>query len=392
MSAAAAAAAAVTTTEPVMKTYCSGLQCGKETQSELKCPICLKADIISVFCNETCYKNNYKAHKSLHFKENEDGTLNKDVSYDPYTKFKYTGDVRAQYPLTPKRIVPEHIKKPDWAANGLPIGEQKNDRLNKIPVYSKDQIKKIRKAAILGREILDIAGAAVKPGVTTDEIDEIVHNETIKRNAYPSPLNYYNFPKSVCTCVNEVICHGIPDRTVLKEGDIVNIDVSLYHNGFHADLNETYYVGEKISKEAINTVETSRECLKNAIKLCKPGVTFQELGDHIEKHATLNKCSVVRTYCGHGVGEYFHSLPNIPHYARNRTAGVMKPGMVFTIEPMINEGTWRDVTWPDDWTSATQDGKLSAQFEHMLLITENGVEILSARNKKSPGGPRERTK
>ncbi|CCH62379.1 hypothetical protein TBLA_0H00900 [Henningerozyma blattae CBS 6284] len=369
------------------KIHCAGLQCGKETNSSLKCPICLKQNITSIFCNESCYKNNYKAHKALHEKEEGSGD-----AYDPFPKFKYTGKVRAQYPLTPKRYVPEEIEKPDWAANGLPVSEQRNDRLNKIPVYTKEEIKKIRKAAVLGREVLDIAAAAVKPGVTTDEIDEIVHRETIKRNAYPSPLNYYNFPKSVCTSVNEIICHGIPDKTVLKEGDIVNIDVSLYHDGFHADLNETYYVGEKISKEALNTVETSRECLKQAIKYCKPGNTFQELGDHIEKHANENKCSVVRTYCGHGVGKFFHCSPNIPHYGKNRTPGVMKPGMVFTIEPMINEGTWRDVTWPDDWTSTTQDGKLSAQFEHMILITQNGSELLTARYKKSPGGPRQRIK
>lgn len=240
--------------------------------------------------------------------------------------------------------------------------------------------------------MLDVAAAAVRPGITTDEIDEIVHNETIKRGAYPSPLNYYNFPKSVCTSVNEIICHGVPDKYVLKEGDIVNLDVSLYYQGMHADLNETYYVGETIAKDVINTVETARECLKLAIKMCKPGVTFQSLGDCIEKHSKSNKCSVVRTYCGHGVGEFFHCAPSIPHYANNRTPGVMKPGMVFTIEPMINEGVWQDITWPDDWTSSTKDGKVSAQFEQTLLVTENGVEVLTARNKKSPGGPRNRIK
>lgn len=369
-------------------TYCSGLQCGKPTDSELKCPICLKHDITSVFCNESCYKDNYKAHKALH--PLEDAGLDK--AYDPFSKFKYAGALHASYPLTPKRPVPEHIVKPDWAANGLPLSEQRNDRLNHIPTYNKAEIKKIRKACMLGREVLDIAAAAVRPGITTDELDAIVHEETIKRNAYPSPLNYYNFPKSVCTSVNEVICHGIPDKTILREGDIVNLDVSLYYEGFHADLNETYYVGEEISKEAINTVETARECLKNAIRHCKPGNSFQSLGDLIEKHATENKCSVVRTYCGHGVGKFFHCAPSIPHYAKNRTPGVMAPGMVFTIEPMINQGVWKDITWPDDWTSTTQDGKLSAQFEHTLLVTENGVEILTARSKKSPGGPRQRVK
>ncbi|KAG0670010.1 Methionine aminopeptidase 1 [Maudiozyma exigua] len=377
----------------VEKVYCAGLQCGKETDSQLKCPICLKNGITSVFCNEDCYKNNYKAHKAIHFKE---GDETGEETYNPFPKFKFHGDLRPHYPLTPKRYVPEGIEKPDWAQDGLPVDEQKNDRTNEIPVYTKEEIKKIRKACILGREVLDIAAAAVRPGITTDEIDKIVHDETIKRNSYPSPLNYYNFPKSVCTSINETICHGIPDKTVLKEGDIVNLDVSLYYQGFHADLNETYYVvgddESKISKEAINVVETARECLKTAIKHCKPGTTFQELGDYIEKHATENKCSVVKTYCGHGVGKYFHCAPSVPHYKGNRAAGVMKPGMVFTIEPMINEGTWKDATWPDDWTSTTQDGKLSAQFEHTLMVTEHGVEILSARNKKSPGGPRQRIK
>lgn len=380
-----------TETETGAKRYCAGLQCGKETSSELKCPVCLKAGIDAYFCDESCFKDNYKSHKATHFKEGEDGTLSQDA-YDPFPKFKYTGGVRPQYPLTPKRHVPEHIPKPDWAENGLPITEQRNDRMNKILIYKKDEIKKIRKACMMGREILDIAAAAIRPGITTDELDAIVHEETIKRDAYPSPLNYYNFPKSLCTSVNEIICHGIPDKRPLKEGDIVNLDVSLFYQGFHADLNETYYVGENIEKDAINVVETARECLKTAIKQCKPGTTFQELGDYIEKHAKENKCSVVRTYCGHGVGAHFHCSPNIPHYAKNRTPGVMKPGMVFTIEPMINEGTWRDITWPDDWTSSTQDGKRSAQFEHTLLVTENGVEILTARNKKSPGGPRQRIK
>ncbi|CDO94051.1 unnamed protein product [Kluyveromyces dobzhanskii CBS 2104] len=371
----------------ITSSRCASLQCGKTTDSLLKCPICLKQGIESVFCEESCFKGGYKQHKALH--STDDGSAD---AYDPFSKFKYTGNLRAQYPLSPKREVPDDVVKPDWAENGMPVLEQKNDRLNKIPVYNKEQIKRIRKACALGREVLDVAAAAVKPGITTDEIDEIVHNETIKRGAYPSPLNYYNFPKSVCTSVNEIICHGVPDKYVLKEGDIVNLDVSLYYMGMHADLNETYYVGETIAKEVLNTVETARECLKLAIKMCKPGVTFQSLGDCIEKHAKANKCSVVKTYCGHGVGEYFHCAPSIPHYANNRTPGVMKPGMVFTIEPMINEGTWQDVTWPDDWTSSTADGKVSAQFEQTLLVTDNGVEVLTARNKKSAGGPRNRIK
>jgi methionyl aminopeptidase len=206
--------------------------------------------------------------------------------------------------------------------------------------------------------------------------------------SYPSPLNYMNFPKSVCTSVNETICHGIPDQRPLKDGDIVNIDVTLYHKGFHGDINETYYVGDKAlaNPDAVRVVETSRECLDQSIALVKPGMLFRDPGNTIEKHAKTRNCSVVKTYCGHGINQLFHCAPNIPHYAKNKAVGTAKPGMCFTIEPMINIGTHRDRTWPDDWTSTTQDGSLSAQFEHTLLVTEDGVEVLTARLADSPGG------
>ncbi|CCH41638.1 Methionine aminopeptidase 1 [Wickerhamomyces ciferrii] len=365
------------TTSPVI--YCAAPDCGKETTSSLKCPVCLKQGLTSVFCDQSCFKRNWALHKSIHNKPGVE-------RYDPFPEFNYTGKVRAQYPLTPKRIVPDHIAKPDYSANGQPISEHVSDRSGKIPINSEDEIKQIKKAATLAREVLDIAAASIKPGITTDELDEIVHNATIERDSYPSPLNYYNFSKSVCTSVNEVICHGIPDKRPLEDGDIVNLDISLYHNGYHADMNETYYVGEKLSKQAINVVETARECLDLAIKHCKPGVTFRSVGDIIEKHAKQNNCSVVRTYVGHGIGKLFHCAPQVAHYARNKSPGIMKPGMVFTIEPMINAGSYKDISWPDDWTAVTADGSLSAQFEHELLITETGVEVLSARNEKSAGG------
>jgi len=230
----------------------------------------------------------------------------------------------------------------------------------------------------LAREVLDIAAAAVRPGITTDAIDLIVHEATIQRNAYPSPLNYRNFPKSVCTSVNEVICHGIPDQRKLQEGDIVNIDVSLYYDGYHGDLNATYPVG-RIDEESEKLIRVTRECLDNAIKLCKPGALFRDLGKAIEPIARSNGCSVVRTYTGHGINDLFHTAPNIPHYAKNKAPGTMKAGMVFTIEPMINLGSnWGDLHWPDNWTATTTDGKRSAQFEETLLITETGVEVLTA--------------
>ena len=207
--------------------------------------------------------------------------------------------------------------------------------------------------------------------------------------SYPSPLNYVHFPKSVCTSVNEAICHGIPDQRVLVDGDIINIDVTLYHGGFHGDLNETYYVGSKAhaDPEAVRVVEASRECLNEAIKIVKPGMLFRDPGGVIEKHAKSRNCSVVKTYCGHGINQLFHCAPNVPHYAKNKAVGTAKPGMCFTIEPMISLGTHRDKTWPDNWTSVTQDGLRTAQFEHTLLVTEDGVEVLTARQADSPGGP-----
>jgi methionyl aminopeptidase len=187
--------------------------------------------------------------------------------------------------------------------------------------------------------------------------------------------------------VNEVICHGIPDSRPLVDGDIVNIDVTLYHGGFHGDLNETYYVGTP-SPSAIRVVETSRDCLDTAIVLVKPGMLFREPGNVIEKLAKSRGCSVVRTYCGHGINSLFHCAPNMPHYAKNKAVGTAKKGMCFTIEPMVNLGSWKDRTWPDEWTSTTVDGALSAQFEHTLLVTDDGVEVLTARKGDSPGGPR----
>ncbi|CCE88862.1 Piso0_001651 [Millerozyma farinosa CBS 7064] len=367
-----------------MPAVCASPRCGKETDSALKCPVCLKENVDSIFCNQICFRSSWQMHKAFHKKA--EGS---DEPYDPFPDYQYTGDLRPSYPLTPRRPIPKHIKVPDYAQDGRPISELKNDRIGKIPTLTPKEIEKIRKVGKISREILDIAASHVKPGITTDELDAIVHKECMKRNAYPSPLNYYNFPKSCCTSVNEVVCHGIPDQRKLEDGDIVNIDVTIYYLGFHSDLNETYYVGDKAkcNPEVVNLVETARECLDLAIKHVKPGVAFRNLGNIIEEHASKNSCSVVRTYCGHGTNQLFHCQPNIPHYAKNKAIGIMKPGMVFTIEPMINQGTFRDVSWPDNWTSVTQDGKYSAQFEHMMLVTEDGVEVLTARTETSPGGP-----
>jgi methionyl aminopeptidase len=257
--------------------------------------------------------------------------------------------------------------------------EKRSKQQSFIEVKNKKQIEGVRLACQISREVLDIAAAAVKPGITTDEIDRIVHEATIARNAYPSPLNYHKFPKSCCTSVNEVICHGIPDFRPLKEGDIVNLDISCYYGGYHGDVNATYYVGgiEKVDEDSKRLVETTRECLNAAIDICRPGTFYREIGNVIQKIAQAKGLSVVRSYCGHGIGEHFHTAPSVPHYGKNKAVGVMKPGHVFTIEPMINLGTWQDQLWPDNWTSTTRDGKRSAQFEHTLLVTETGIEILT---------------
>ncbi|CAH2351417.1 methionine aminopeptidase 1 [[Candida] railenensis] len=366
-----------------MTAICAAPTCGKETESTLKCPICLKEGITSVYCDQNCFRSTWSVHKSIH--KNEDGTND---PYDPFPTYSYTGGLRAAYPLSARREVPKHIKRPDYAQAGRPISEIKNDRMGKFTILAGKDLEKIRKVGKMSREILDITASHIRPGITTDELDAILHKECVKRNAYPSPLNYYNFPKSFCTSLNEVICHGIPDKTVLKDGDIINLDVTIYYLGFHSDLNETYYVGDKAKcdKDTVNLVETTRESLQLAIDMVKPGLAFRELGNTIEEHATKNGCSVVRTFCGHGTNQLFHCQPNIPHYAKNKAVGIAKPGMVFTIEPMLCIGTYRDVTWPDNWTAVTQDGKYSAQFEQMLLVTEDGCEILTARTETSPGG------
>jgi len=240
----------------------------------------------------------------------------------------------------------------------------------------------MRRASKLGREILDHAASFIKPGITTDEIDAIVHQATIDRGAYPSTLNYRNFPKSLRTSVNEVICHGIPDHRPLQEGDIINLDISLYYGGFHSDLNATYPVG-KIDADSERLIRTARASLDAAIAIAKPGTLFRDFGNVIEKTAKEGGCTVNRTYCGHGTNDLFHCAPNVPHYAKNKAPHFLKPGMTFTIEPMICLGTPEEVHWPDDWTAVTRDGKKSAQFEEMLLVTETGVEVLTAAPKKA---------
>lgn len=415
---------------------------------------------------------------------------------DPrFAHYKFSGQLRP-YPVTPQMKFPEHIKKPDYATDlkGRCKSEEEYPD-SKIPIISDEQdLADVREVNRLGREIMDIAASYVHAGVTGDQIDKLTAQACLDRGVYPSPLNYYKFPKSLCISVNEIICHGIPDCRPLECGDICNLDISVYMvsaktgKGWHSDLNETYFVGagsgpmesrsaaveegtagevllsaeggaaskndsaegstpadvsstaaaglrgpssaagagtastaaekkalilarakttknkssssgaaaslelgEQSSSESPDEtlVRTAYQALLTASKMIKPGTLYRSLGAAIQKVAEQNKCSVVVNYCGHGVGELFHGPPQIPHYKGSKTPGLMKPGHVFTIEPMINFGVGNggDAMWPDNWTAPTEDGAKSAQFEHTFLVTETGVEVLTARGLKKGGPP-----
>jgi len=333
---------------------------------------------MSSFCSQDCFKKYWPEHKALHkmfTASPQPVATNNGQMSSAFSGFQFTGPLRPAH-VTPMKTVPDHIMKPDYWANGIPVSEQQSDK--KISTYTSEQIEGIRVACRAGREVLDIAGNALRAGITPDEIDCIVHEACIARGCYPSPLNYYHFPKSLCTSVNEVICHGIPDKRPLEEGDIINLDVSVYKNGYHGDLNDTFLIG-KVDDDSVRLVKTAFECLQSALAMVRPGTMYRDLGKQISGVAHAQGFNVVKTYCGHGIGSLFHTVPNVPHYAKNKAVGIMKPGHIFTIEPMINMGTWKDRTWPDEWTAVTIDGSRSAQFEHTILVTETGYEILTAR-------------
>jgi methionyl aminopeptidase len=234
----------------------------------------------------------------------------------------------------------------------------------------------MRLAGRAAREVLEIVKAAVTPGITTDELDAIAHEAYLERGGYPSPLNYHGFPKSICTSVNEVICHGIPDSRPLEEGDIVNVDITIYLDGVHGDCSETVLVGQ-VDNDARRLVRVAYECMMKGIEAVRPGSRVRDIGRAIEDHATKHRFSVVQAFVGHGIGEDFHTEPQVAHYYDARFTAVLRPGMTFTIEPMINEGVWQHRQWSDNWTAVTADLKLSAQFEHTLLLTEDGPELLT---------------
>jgi len=251
-----------------------------------------------------------------------------------------------------------------------------NRKMN-VRIKTPEAIDKMRLACRLPADLLDMIEPHVQPGVTTEELDRICHDYIVDhQGAIPAPLDYRGFPKSICTSVNEVICHGIPGDRILKDGDIVNIDVTSILNGYYADANKTFFVGTP-GDDARKIVGVARECLNRAMRMIAPGNTVGDIGWAIQTFAESEGCSVVREFVGHGVGFDFHEAPQIPHYGRRGEGIVLIPGMVFTVEPMINLGRKELRILKDQWTAVTRDGSLSAQFEQTFLVTETGVESLT---------------
>ena len=273
--------------------------------------------------------------------------------------------------VSPRRPVPAHIARPEYVDKPMPAPWRGSD------VLDAETIERVRVAARIAAQALAEVGRHVRPGVTTDELDAIGHEFLLDHGAYPSTLGYRGFPKSLCTSVNEVVCHGIPDSTVVEDGDIVNIDVTAYVGGVHGDNNATFLAGD-VDEETRLLVERTREALERGIKAVRPGREINVVGRVIEKYAARFGYGVVRDFTGHGVGPAFHTGLIVPHYdAAPQYATVIEPGMVFTIEPMLNLGTADWEMWDDGWTVVTADRRRSAQFEHTLLVTDTGAEVLT---------------
>lgn len=246
-----------------------------------------------------------------------------------------------------------------------------------ITIKTPLEIDLMRKSGRLAAETLNYLEKLLKPGMSTLEINNLCHEYIIAHGAIPAPLNYKGFPKSVCTSINQVVCHGIPsDKDKIKDGDILNVDVTTILNGYFGDTNKTFLIGN-VKPEIKKLVLITQECLTRAIAEVKPGARLGDIGAAIQEHAEKNGYSVVRDFCGHGIGKNFHEDPQILHFGKRGTGMVIKEGMTFTIEPMINLGTYKCKVLPDGWTAVTLDGKASAQFEHTLAVTKDGVEILT---------------
>ena len=252
-----------------------------------------------------------------------------------------------------------------------------------VHIKTAEELNKMRVAGQLAAEVLEMIGSHVQPGISTAELDRICHDHIVNvQKAIPACLNYRGFPKSICTSVNQVICHGIPsEKKVLKSGDIINIDVTVIKDGYYGDTSKMYCVG-KVPEHAQRLIRVTQECLYKGIKLVKPGTCLGDIGHIIQQHAESNYYSVVRDYCGHGIGNEFHQEPQVLHYGKPNTGMVLREGMTFTIEPMVNAGKHATKLKKDGWTVETRDGRLSAQWEHTLAVTADGVEVLTARSEE----------
>lgn len=246
-----------------------------------------------------------------------------------------------------------------------------------ITLKTPEEIEKMRVAGQLAAEQLRMIAEHIKPGVTTDQLNQICHDYTVDvQQAIPAPLNYHGFPKSICTSVNHQVCHGIPSDKKLKNGDIVNVDVTVIKDGYHGDTSKMFFVGEP-SILAERLVRISHECMKIGVEMVKPGIHLGDIGHAIQQHAEANNFSIVREYCGHGIGKVFHEEPQVLHYGTPGTGVIIEPGMTFTIEPMVNAGKRQVKMLKDGWTVVTKDRSLSAQWEHTLVVTDDGYEALT---------------
>lgn len=273
--------------------------------------------------------------------------------------------------VSAERPVPRSIARPNY------VGLTEPPKYTGPDVFDAELIGRIRAASQLAADAMVATSRLIRPGVTTDELDAFAHQYLVERGAYPSCLGYKGFPKAICTSVNEVICHGIPDSTVLKDGDIVNLDITAYINGAHGDHNRTFFVGEP-DKQSRLLVERTEEAMMRAIRAVKPGRPINVIGRSISVYAKRFGYGVVREFIGHGVGPAFHTGLIVPHYdAAPEYATPMQPGMVFTIEPMLTLGTRHFQLWEDGWTAVTKDRRRTAQFEHTLVVTDDGAEILT---------------
>jgi len=306
--------------------------------------------------NDPCWCGSGKKYKKCHLAADQLGALS-------------GARVMRPDPAAPETVIPA-------LGRAAPVRWPRLSR-NRALIKTPEQIEGIRAAGRVTAQILDLLETRIRPGVTTEQINTWVHEATLAAGGIPAPLNYRGFPKSVCTSANHVVCHGIPrPDDALREGDVVNVDVTTILNGYFGDASRMYLVGE-VSEAARRLVRVTRECLERAIAAVKPGGHVGDIGHAIQSHAEAHGYSVVRDFVGHGTGVQFHEDPQILHYGEPHTGHPLLPGMVFTIEPMINAGDWRVRILDDGWTAVTADGSLSAQFEHTLAVTETGVDILT---------------